>query len=106
MCHETAVSHACVRFVLIAIWVRAAVRHPTHLHGAFTLKRFLFGRCGRFPRHFFAAMATVAEMKALISEKVDSDLSYIWSDCEVDLVYQYRMAQKKITTMARFAALE
>ena len=51
-------------------------------------------------------MATVAEMKAVIAEKVDSDLAYIWADCDVDLVHQYRMTLKKITSLSRFASLE
>ena len=51
-------------------------------------------------------MASAAEMKAFANSKVESDLLYIWNEKSLDIQYQYRLAERSITTLDRFAAIE
>ena len=51
-------------------------------------------------------MASTFEMKSFIAEKVQADLAFLWQDKDVELIHQYRLAQRKITTVSRFASLE
>ena len=51
-------------------------------------------------------MASVDEMKTFIAEKVEADLAFLWQDKEVELLHQYRLARRRITSVSRFASLE
>ena len=51
-------------------------------------------------------MASNSEMKSFVTEKVDADLAFLWQDKEVELLHQYRLAKRKITSVGRFASLE
>ena len=46
-------------------------------------------------------MASVEQTRALVQEKVESHLTFIWDDLEIDIVYQYALANKKITNSSR-----
>ena len=50
-------------------------------------------------------MASVEQMRAFVQEKVESELSFIWDDLEVDIQYQYALAGQKITTLSRFGEI-
>ena len=51
-------------------------------------------------------MATMTEMKEFVNANVQSDLAYLWNEKALDIQYQYRLAQRRITTLDRFAAIE
>ena len=51
-------------------------------------------------------MASISEMKNFIAEKVDADLAFLWQDKEVEVLHQYRLAKRRITSVSRFASLE
>ena len=51
-------------------------------------------------------MATMAEMKEFVNLHVQSDLAYLWNEKVLDIKYQYNLAQRRITTLDRFAAIE
>ena len=51
-------------------------------------------------------MASAAETKAFVNSKVESDLLFIWNEKSLDVQYQYRLAERRITTLDRFAAIE
>ena len=45
-------------------------------------------------------------MMTFVTEKVDADLAFLWQDKEIELIHQYRLAKRKITSVSRFASLE
>ena len=51
-------------------------------------------------------MATESEMKTYLSEKVASDLLFLWGESEISLSHQFKLAMKRVTSMSRFAAPE
>ena len=51
-------------------------------------------------------MASLAEMKTFISEKVESELLFIWGEKEVEVADQYKLAQARVTKLSRFASIE
>ena len=51
-------------------------------------------------------MATLAEMKTFITERVESELLFIWGEKEVEVADQYKLAQARVTKLSRFAAIE
>ena len=50
-------------------------------------------------------MASVEQMRALVQEKVEPELAFIWDDLEIDIQYQFALAGKKITTLSRFGEI-
>ena len=51
-------------------------------------------------------MANTSEMKEFVNANVQSDLAYLWNERVLDIKYQYYLAQRRITTLDRFAAVE
>ena len=51
-------------------------------------------------------MASAAEMKTFLTQKVDPDLLFAWAQNDVEVEHQYALAKVKITTLGRFASIE
>ena len=90
------------------LWFTARSRLRVRL--ASTFARFIASQLlAQLSVHLlFIAMAvsTPAEMKALLASKVDYDLLFLWSECEVDVEHQVALAKVRITNIGRFAAIE
>ena len=47
-------------------------------------------------------MASAADMKIFLTQKVDPDLLHAWANNDVELEHQYALALVKITTLGRY----
>ena len=51
-------------------------------------------------------MAGEQEMRQYVSEKVESELRFIWQDKEVEIAHQYALAKARLTSVSRFSEIE